>query len=193
MTAVARPKSVRSRNLSLMRRLLLVTVGMFGFGYALVPLYGWICDITGFNGTTGRVEAASLAPVADRNRTVTVQFLATVNGQLPWEFKAPVASLEVTPGKLYETAFEVRNRAEHAVTGKATPSVAPIAAAAHFNKTECFCFTEQRLEAGSTVLMPVRFVVNERLPAKVEMLTLSYTFFAVPNAPPSVTSAPTAG
>ena len=177
------PLTIRARNLALMRRLLLLTVAMFGFGYALVPLYAWVCDITGFNGTTGRVEAASLPVPSDPDRKVTVQFLATVNGGLPWEFSAPQTSLEVTPGKLYDTAFEVRNRAGHAVTGQATPSVAPITAAAHFNKTECFCFTQQRLEAGATVKMPVRFVVDERLPVKVEMLTLSYTFFAVPDAP----------
>ena len=174
-------RALRLKNHRLLRRLLFVTLAMFGFGYALIPVYGWVCDLTGFNGTTGRVEAASLRPPAVSNRRVTVQFLATVNGHLPWEFVGPPRAMVVIPGKLYETEFEVYNRAKYSVTGQATPSVAPVAAAAYFNKTECFCFTKQRIEAGAKVKMPVRFIVNERLPEKVEMMTLSYTFFEVPH------------
>lgn len=161
----------------LVRRLLVVTAAMFGFGYALVPIYAWVCDVTGFNGTTGRVEAASLDGRVAQDREVTVQFLATVNGHLPWEFRATRQTMTVSPGKVYEATFEVHNRAAEPIVGQATPSVAPLAAAAHFNKTECFCFTQQRLEAGETREMPVRFVVDERLPKQVKTLTLSYTFF----------------
>jgi len=169
---------VNAANLRLARKLVVITIAMFGFGYALVPIYGWVCEITGFNGTTGRVEAASLEPsTAPLDRRVTVQFLATVNGQLPWEFRPVTKQMQVVPGELYETTYRVHNPAREAIVGQATPSVAPVAAAAHFNKTECFCFTQQRLEAGETRDMAVRFVVSERLPARITTLTLSYTFF----------------
>lgn len=164
-------------NRRLLTRLVVVTFAMFGFGYALVPIYGWVCDITGFNGTTGRVEAAALTTPADPNRKVTVQFLTTVNGQLPWEFESETTTMQVTPGEVYEANFRVRNRAGVPIVGQATPSVAPVAAAAHFSKTECFCFTQQRLEAKESRDMPVRFVVSERLPKNVKTMTLSYTFF----------------
>ena len=168
---------LRSANLRLMRRLFFITAAMFGFGYALVPIYTWVCDITGFNGTTGRVEAASVTGPSDTEREIKVQFLTTVNGQLPWAFSSETVTMSVVPGQVYETSFQVRNRANEPIVGQATPSVAPIAAAAHFNKTECFCFTQQRLEANETRDMPVRFVVDERLPKAVKTLTLSYTFF----------------
>ena len=160
-------------------KLAVVTAAMFGFGYVLVPLYQWACDITGFNGRTGIVEAAALRAPVDPDRRVKVQFLTTVNGQLPWEFEASSRELVVTPGMVTEMTFRVRNRAEVAIVGQAAPSVAPTRAAVHFNKTECFCFTEQRLEAGESRLMPVRFVVDERLPRDVKVMTLSYTFFEI--------------
>ncbi|MGK0169057.1 MAG: cytochrome c oxidase assembly protein subunit 11 [Gammaproteobacteria bacterium] len=167
----------QKQNQRLAKLLLVVVCGAFGFGYALVPIYGWVCDITGFNGTTGRVEAAALDAPVDVSREVTVQFLTTVNGQLPWEFRTDTPVMKVVPGQVYEAIFQVRNRADEPVIGQATPSVAPLAAAAHFNKTECFCFSQQRLEANETRPMPVRFVVNERLPKHIKTLTLSYTFF----------------
>lgn len=169
-------------NRRLLYKLMVTTVAMFGFGYALVPLYQWVCVITGFNGTTGVVEAAAVDGPADPDRWVTVQFLTAVNGHLPWEFEAENVTMEVRPGEIAEARFRVRNRALAPVSGQAVPSVAPIKAATYFNKTECFCFTQQTLAGGESREMPVRFVVDERLPRHLGTVTLSYTFFEIENA-----------
>lgn len=193
-SAARRPAAALARaNRRLTLRLLLVTAAMFGFGYALVPLYDLVCDITGFNGRTGVVSEADAAagrasPGADA-RTVRVQFLATVNGGLRWEFAGPARPLEVRPGDVYETEYTATNLSRRAVVGQAVPSVSPIAAAAHFNKVECFCFTRQRLEPGETRAMPVRFVVGRGLPPAIGTLTLGYTFFEVEPEPGAAAAA----
>lgn len=169
--------STRSANRSLALRLAVVVVAMFGFGYALVPLYGVICDITGFGGRTGVAEESKLDGVVDQERTVTVEFLGTVNSALPWEFRPTVASMRIHPGEVYETEYFARNLSAADITGQARPAVNPNAAALYFSKTECFCFTEQRLAAGEQRMMPVRFVVARELPADIRTITLSYTFF----------------
>jgi cytochrome c oxidase assembly protein subunit 11 len=115
---------------------------------------------------------------ADVNRTVTVEFDGTVNSKLPWAFKPQTLSMQVTPGKMYEVNYIARNTADHAIVGNAAPSVAPSPASTFFNKTECFCFTEQLLHAGEERLMPVRFIVDPALPEHVGTITLSYTFFS---------------
>lgn len=151
---------------------------MFGFGYALVPLYNVFCEITGLNGKTGRLSATEAAVVrVDETRYVTVEFVTSVNGGMPWDFKPLVNKVRVHPGAETTVEFEATNFAQWPVTGSAVPSVAPNAAARYFNKTECFCFTQQALEAGESRTMPVRFVVDPDLPANVEILTLAYTFF----------------
>ena len=172
--------SLARANRRLAARLLVVTAAMFGFGYALVPLYDIVCDITGFNGRTGVLtEAAAAAGAADADpaRVVKVQFVATVHSGLRWEFDAPEAPMEVHPGEVNEASFVASNRSNRPVVAQAVPSVSPVAAAAHFNKVECFCFTRQRLEPGETRVMPVRFVVDEDLPVRVAALTLGYSFF----------------
>ncbi len=153
-----------------------VAVLMVGFGFALVPLYDIICDITGLNGKTG-VIAASEVKEQDVGHTVTVQFDGTVNSDLPWSFKPKQFSMEVVPGKLYSTEYIARNISDSGVTGQAVPSVAPNEASIYFSKTECFCFTEQLLEPGEEKQMPVTFIVSSDLPTDIEVLTLSYTFF----------------
>ena len=158
-------------------RLVVVVVAMFGFGYALVPLYDVLCEITGLGGRTGVVAADALDDGVDRHRTVQVQFLGTVNSRLPWEFRPSVASMEVHPGQVYETTYFARNLSTAAVTGQARPSVAPSVASLHFNKTECFCFVEQTLAPGEARDMPVRFVLSRDLPPEIATVTLSYTFF----------------
>ena len=162
-------------------RLFAVTAAMFGFGYALVPLYDFVCDVTGFNGRTGVVSepapSAAAAAVSDPDRVVKVQFVATVNSGLRWEFSGPAEPFEVSPGRVYEADFSASNLSNRPVVGQAVPSVSPVAAAAHFNKIECFCFTRQRLEPGETRTMPVRFVVDEEIPERIGILTLGYTFF----------------
>ncbi len=159
-------------------RLLLATVVMFGFGYALVPLYDVFCEITGLNGKTGRLSAEQATQTTvDESRTVTVEFVTSVNAGMPWEFRPLVNKVQVHPGAETVVEFEAVNTAQWPITGNAVPSVAPNAAARYFSKTECFCFTQQSLAAGEARTMPVRFVVDPKLPANVTVLTLAYTFF----------------
>ena len=155
---------------------LAVALLMVGFGYALVPLYDLICDITGLNGKTGVIAAENVKEQAV-DHVITVQFDGTVNSDLPWAFKPKQFSMEVVPGKLYSTEFIARNVSEHNVTGQAIPSVAPSKASLYFSKTECFCFTEQLLTAGEEKQMPVTFIVSSDIPKDINVLTLSYTFF----------------
>ena len=158
-------------------RLAVVVLAMFGFGYALVPLYDVLCELTGLGGRTGVVAASALDGVVDTNRTIKVQFLGTVNSRLPWEFRPNVASMEVHPGQVYETTYFARNLSSATTIGQARPSVAPAVASLHFNKTECFCFVEQEFAPGEARSMPVRFVLSRGIPADIATVTLSYTFF----------------
>ena len=174
--------STEAANTRLAAKLALVTAVMFGFGYALVPLYNVFCEITGLNGKTGRVSAeVAAATEVDRTRTVTVEFVTNTSGSLPWDFRPKVTKVTVHPGAPTDVMFEAHNRAQFAIVGHAVPSVAPNAAARYFNKTECFCFTEQVLAPGESRDMPVRFVVDPRLPEHVRVLTLAYTFFEAPS------------
>lgn len=176
---MADPIEVANKRLGV--KLLVLTVAMFGFGYALVPLYNVFCDITGLNGKTGRLSVANAqALVIDRDRSVTVEFVTSTSGSLPWDFKPTVAKISVHPGEQTEAMFVAVNHAQYPITGHAVPSVAPNSAAKYFNKTECFCFTQQKLAAGEAKEMPVRFVVDPKLPAHVRTLTLAYTFFEAP-------------
>lgn len=153
---------------------------MFGFGFALVPLYDVFCDITGLNGKTGRVEASivDLSQV-DTSRTIEVRFIASTNAGLPWSFEPVVKKMEVHPGKLYKAMYQVRSTTEKPTTGQAIPSVSPGLAAEYFNKTECFCFTEQKLAGFEEREMPLRFIIDNAISDNIEQITLSYTFFRV--------------
>ncbi|MBI5040118.1 MAG: cytochrome c oxidase assembly protein, partial [Gammaproteobacteria bacterium] len=137
---------------------------MFGFGFAMVPFYDVFCDLTGLNGRTAAGPAADIVYSVDEKRTVTVEFIANINENLPWDFKPEVVQMQVHPGQAYTTRFYARNRNRDAMVGHAVPSVTPGVAAQHFKKTECFCFTEQRFAAGEGRWMPVRFVVDPELP-----------------------------
>ena len=153
---------------------------MFGFGFALVPLYDVFCDITGLNGKTGRVEAAEIdASQVDESRTIEVRFIANTNSGLPWSFEAIDKKMEVHPGQVYEAIFRVRSTSENVTLGQAVPSVSPGLAAQYFNKTECFCFTQQELAALETRDMPVQFVIGTGISEDIEEVTLSYTFFSL--------------
>lgn len=174
-----RSNRIAKSNGRLVCRLLLVTVGMFGFGYALVPLYDAFCEITGFNGRPGAVQAEALSGEVDQTREVTVQFMGNINSSLPWEFYPLEKTKKVYPGQVYETQFYARNLAAQPLIGQAVPSVAPAEASKYFNKTECFCFTQQMFAAGEGRKMPVRFVVGTSLPKDVSTITLAYTFFKV--------------
>ena len=151
---------------------------MFGFGYALVPLYDVLCEITGFTGRTGVVAAEDVGQV-DPTRLVKVEFLASTNVDLNWEFRPLVKSMQVHPGGVYEVKYFARNAGLVTTVGQARPSVSPTKASLYFSKTECFCFTNQSFEAGEGREMPVRFVVDDKLPAEISTLTLSYQFFKV--------------
>ncbi len=184
MVSVAQPAARANRRLTI--RLLVVTAAMFGFGYALVPLYDIVCDITGIGGRTGVVsEATAATGGVDSTRLVKVQFVATVNSALRWKFDGPEQPLEVHPGEVHEATFSATNLSNRPVVAQAVPSVTPVGAAAHFNKIECFCFTRQRLEPGETRDMPVRFVVDEKISPRIGTLTLAYTFFEAEPAPQS--------
>lgn len=164
-----------NRNLAI--RLTVMAVGMFAFGYLLVPLYDVMCRITGIGGRTNAEAATVSATQAVSERLVTVEFVAAVNEQAPWEFRPTVSSIQVHPGQLYDTAFFARNLTDGVLVGSAVPSVAPGQAAKHFIKTQCFCFTQQDFTAGEGRDMGVQFMVDPELPEFIDHITLSYTFF----------------
>ena len=161
-------------------KLAIIPLLMFGFGFALVPLYDVFCDITGLNGKTGRVEASEInIDQVDRSRIIEVRFLANTNSGLPWSFEPLVKKMEVHPGQVYEAVYRVRSASASKTLGQAVPSVSPGLAAQYFNKTECFCFTQQELEARETRDMPIRFIVGTDISKDIEQITLSYTFFSL--------------
>ena len=160
------------------KRLYLLVLFMFGFGFAMVPIYDVLCDVTGLNGKTGVLAVDETdALTVDQDRMVTVEFDTNINDALPWSFVAKDYKIRVHPGEVSEAIFIVKNRTGRAIVGQAIPSVAPPQASLFFNKTECFCFTEQTLNAHEEKEMKVRFVVDSKLPEKIETMTLSYTFF----------------
>ena len=174
----------KAANRRLTYKLLTVTALMFGFGYALVPLYSVFCEITGINAKTGRLSDAQAAVMSvDENRTITVEFVTNVNSGMPWLFKPPAHSIEVHPGEATTVEFEVHNNASRPVVGQAIPSIAPSTASRYFTKTECFCFTQQPLAAGERKMMPVRFIIDPKVPADVRRMTLGYTFFEAVASP----------
>lgn len=167
--------------------LAVVAVGMFGFAFALVPLYNIFCEITGLNGKTSG-QAATSVPVAavasssaseTVEREVTIQFLSQVSRGMPWEFRPTESRLRVRLGEVTETTYYARNFASQTFTGQAVPSVTPGYAARYLHKVECFCFTQQHLEPSEELDMPVYFYVGEDLPSDIGTLTLSYTMYPV--------------
>jgi len=166
------------------RKLALVVVLMFGFGYALVPMYRAICDALGINvlsiselNASGDEAARNANSQVDLTRSVTIEFDANARG--PWDFKPAQRSLTVHPGELATVMYEFRNRQDRTMAAQAIPSYAPAQAMAHFNKLECFCFSEHVLKPGESKQWPVVFVVDSKLPKDVKTITLSYTFFEV--------------
>ena len=165
-------------NRRLVGRLGLVVVAMFGFGFAMVPLYDVFCEVTGLNGKTGRIDIEeALTETVDTEREVTVEFVAAINSNLPWEIKPMVRRVKVHPGEVTEVKYWARNTTGETVVGQAVPSLVPGLASKYFNKTECFCFTRQTLAAGESMEMPLRFVVDPAMPKNVNSVALSYTFF----------------
>ena len=164
-------------NRRMLTRLSMVAVFMFGFGYALVPFYDRICIALGINSLEARAEPLANTQV-DLTRMVSIEFDANSHG-MPWRFQPMVRHMEVHPGQLVQVEYEVANVRSSAMTGQAVASYGPMRAGRYFRKLECFCFQQQTLAAGETRRMPVIFVVDPSLPAEVNTITLSYTFFEV--------------
>ncbi len=164
-------------------KLLLATVLMFGFGFALVPLYDVMCDALGINGKTS--EVAAIQPtgmVPDTSRLIHVEFMAHVNPDMPWEFKPEVISMDVHPGEVVQTEYHAFNQSGEKLVGQAVPSVSPGNGAAYFNKIECFCFNQQSLGGGQRAQMPLIFYIEPDVPDSIHTLTLSYTLYKLPPA-----------
>lgn len=167
----------QSNNRDTLKKLLVITALMFGFGFALVPFYKKICEVTGVN----NLLKADIAPVntqVDTARTVNISFDANAN-HLAWTFKPLTAGISIHPGQLTTVMYEVTNTKDVAVTGQAIPSYAPTQAAGYFKKLECFCFTQQTLGPRETKQFPVVFVIDPELHKDISNITLSYTFFEI--------------
>ena len=184
-------------NVVMVRKLAVIAVAMFAFGYALVPIYKAICEMTGINilalgdrNIPGATPAIATNTQVDLSRVITVEFDANARG--PWEFKPALRSVDVHPGELTTVMYEFQNTQNRRMSAQAIPSYAPQQASAHFNKLECFCFNQYTLEPGEKKSWPVAFVIDPKLSKDVKTITLSYTFFEVGGKTPAapVASAP---
>ena len=189
---------LRHENVRMMGKLALITVAMFAFGYALVPLYNAICEMTGINvlalgdrNIPGSIEALPVNTQVDASRTITVEFDANSRG--PWEFKPAQRSLQVHPGEMATVMYEFQNVQDRRMSAQAIPSYAPQQAAAHFNKLQCFCFNQYTLEPGEKKSWPVVFVIDPKISRDVKTITLSYTFFEVGGKTPAAPVAEATG
>jgi cytochrome c oxidase assembly protein subunit 11 len=153
--------------------------GMFAFGFALVPLYNVVCQLTGLNGKGVEAVSSAYAGQVDEQRSVQVQFLSTVNSKLPFAFRPDAGSITVHPGELYATSFFAENQSGGDVTAQAIATYAPGEAAKYVHKTECFCFTKESFGPHESKHMPVRFYIDPALPADITTVTISYTYFNV--------------
>ncbi|MFT5295274.1 MAG: cytochrome c oxidase assembly protein subunit 11 [Colwellia sp.] len=171
--------SATKQNSKVVKKLMLIVFGMFGFGFALVPLYDVFCDITGLNGKTSTTAAVYNAEQVDTQRIVTVQFISRTAQGIPWKFEPMVREIKVHPGEMKLVKFYAKNESTRDIIGQAVPSVSPGLAAAYFQKIECFCFTQQPLKANEEVEMALQFYVDPELPENISTLTLSYTLYDV--------------
>jgi cytochrome c oxidase assembly protein subunit 11 len=170
----------------LIGRLLLLEAAAFGFAFALVPLYNVLCEATGFNGKVtirdgfgvgGLKTAEAPASAVDTSRTVRVEFTGTVMPGLPWDMRPLTLGLDIHPGELQQVSYLVRNTSNQTITGQAVPSISPGQAAQHFEKIECFCFSQQTLAPGESREMPLAFIVKSGVDRSISHITLSYAFF----------------
>lgn len=171
--------SLQQNNQRVITKLVLLVFGMFGFGFALVPLYDVFCDITGLNGKPSDTAAIYRDVTVDTKRTVTVEFMTRNHAGMSWKFEPVVRRIEVHPGEINTVDFYAQNPTGEFIVGQAVPSVAPSIAAIYLNKTECFCFNHQALASGEEVNMPMQFYIDPSLPEDIEFFTLSYTLFDV--------------
>lgn len=170
-------------DLSTPKGLVILVIVMFGFGFALVPLYDVFCEITGLNGkTAGQYEGELAKGSKEQGRQITMQFIVNKNDNLPWDFAPNDIEMTVSTGERKQTTYGVTNTYKTAVVAQAVPSVSPSAAAEYLHKIECFCFEQQPLEAGEHKDMPLVFVVDPELPEGIDKITLSYTLFDITNS-----------
>jgi len=170
--------ALKSKNSVLMAKLFSAIVLMFGFGYALVPLYDVLCEVTGINGRLVN-DNREASTAVDESRMVRLQFTTSVAPGMPWQFKPKVNYVDVHPGENTVVYFKATNQSNLAVTGQAVPSVSPGIASLYLNKTECFCFEQQILNSGESVDMGLVFFISPEIPQDIRTLTLSYTLFNV--------------
>jgi cytochrome c oxidase assembly protein subunit 11 len=169
--------NLEQANRRMLGKLAVIAVAMFGFGFALVPFYKKICEVTGINNLIKPAAAVQNTQV-DTSRWVTLEFDANIHG-MPWQFAPTQRSVRVHPGEMVQVSYEIRNTGTVEIVGQAIPSYGPALAGEHVKKLECFCFTQQTLAPGEARRMPVQFVVDPALPRDVNTITLSYTFFEV--------------
>ena len=188
---------LKRENVRMVKKLTVIVLGMFCFGYALVPIYRAICEMTGINVLAlgdrqipGATASLAANTQVDLNRTIMVEF--DVNSRGPWHFKPAQTSLQVHPGELTTVMYEFQNVQDRTMAAQAIPSYAPAQAGAYFNKLECFCFSQYTLAAGEKKQWPVVFVIDPKLPRDVKTITLSYTFFEVGGKTPVAPDASTA-
>jgi cytochrome c oxidase assembly protein subunit 11 len=161
-------------------KLVVVAVMMFAFVFVvMVPLYNVLCDALGINGKTSGQAYTSVPAAVDESRTVTIQFVATNNEGMPWEFGPSTTAMQVHPGAVNDTVFYARNPMPQPMVAQAIPSVSPARAAEYFHKTECFCFNQQPLDGKAAANMPLQFIIDQDLPRDIKTITLSYTIFDV--------------
>ncbi|MFO7603427.1 MAG: cytochrome c oxidase assembly protein [Gammaproteobacteria bacterium] len=178
---------LQQANQRLVKRMVVVGVVMFGFSFALVPLYNVFCDAFGLNGRFVDIEkgqydaaqqaAAAKTQVIDKSRLITIQFVASRNQNLPWEFRPLQATMQVHPGEVKNVSYYARNMTDKTVVAQAVPSLSPGQAVKYFSKIECFCFKQQTFEPGESREMPLQFVVDADLPREINTITIAYTFF----------------
>lgn len=168
---------LKQRNITLAKKLVIVALLMFGFGYALVPIYDVLCDITGQNIKVQESASAEEAMVVDETREVTVEFITSINESTPLQFRAENRSMKIHPGQYYTVNFYAKNNLPVQLKAQAIPSITPGLAEEFFKKVQCFCFELQTFAPHEEKTMPVRFVVNPKLPERYKTITLSYTFF----------------
>ncbi len=167
-------------NLITLRKIVLIVILMFGFAYGLTLLYDLICDKFGWNGKTQRINLTEATKFkADKSRVITVVFDSNVNSALPWKFYPKTPKIDVHPGAITRVVYIAKNLSNKAVTGQATFNVTPPEAARYFKKSDCFCFTKQKLKAGEEKEMVVLFTIDPRVSKKVKTVYLSYTFFNI--------------
>lgn len=173
-------QSRQAESLKMAKQLVIGAIGMFAFAmFVLPPMYDVFCEITGLNGKTNTTAAKTENMEAQKERTVTVQFLADTDNGMPWEFKPKVRSIEVHPGEIKRVDFYVNNKTTQTIVGQAVPSVSPSYGAQYLKKTECFCFNHQELEGGNDMDMPLIFFVDPEIPDHISTLTLAYKLFNI--------------